>query len=112
MAKSTELTSPLAIDRALMAELGVKDDPVTPHTKLAFLQAQLSEMQNQFWRNRVDVIHANRLMQSDVEAIRNKGFQNIDEHKNYVKQFLGGIQMLRKLIDELRKEYPELQAED
>lgn len=107
------MISPLSVDKETLKEF--KIDPkhdVSPLLKLSFLQSQLEEMQHVFWRARMDVVHARRLQESDVEALRLKGNNNLAEHKNQVKQFYGGIVMIKTMIDELRKEYPELAVED
>jgi hypothetical protein len=105
------LDNPLDVDKQTLKELDIKEDSISPIRKVAFLQGQLEEMESIYWRSRVDVVHATRLMQSDIEALRIKGGQNLVEHKNQVKQFYGGIQMIQKMIDQLREENPELQAE-
>jgi hypothetical protein len=100
---------PLAVDKALVKEFKIpKEIELHPRQKLAFLEAQLHELKSAQWRARVDVIHASRLQESPVEALKNKGLQNIGEHKNQVQQFTGGIVMIQNLIEQVRKEYPEL----
>lgn len=107
MAKAID--NPLAIDTALVKEFEIpKEVELHPRQKLAFLEAQLHELKSAQWRARVDVIHATRLIESDVEALKNKGLQNLGEHKNQVQQFTGGIVMIQRLIDDVRKAYPEL----
>jgi hypothetical protein len=111
--KLHELKSPLQVDKDLVKELAIPlEAEVSPVQKLGFLQAQLSEMQSQAWRERVNVIHAVRLQNDDDEAIRMKGNNNIMEHKRLVRQFSGGIVMIKKMIEELRTEYPELAVEE
>lgn len=101
------MKSPLAIDKATVKEFSIpKEIELHPRQKLAFLESQLHELQVAQWRARVDVIHAVRLQESPIEALKNKGLQNIVEHKNQVQQFTGGIQMIQKLIEELKKESP------
>jgi len=107
------MKSPLAVDERIVKEFKIEPEfDVAPVKKLGFLQGQLQELEGAFWRARVDVIHAERLQESDIEAIRNKGFNNMSEHKNQVAQFYGGIKMIRQLIDELRAKHPELQVEE
>lgn len=103
------MKSPLAVDKATVKEFKIpKEIELHPRQKVAFLESQLQELQIAQWRARVDVIHATRLMESPIEALRMKGANNIVEHKNQVNQFTGGIVMNKKLIDELRAEYPEI----
>lgn len=101
--------SPLSVDKQTIKEFGIKND-VSPVKKLVFLQGQLEELEAAHWRARVDVVHAIRLQQSDIEALRLKGNNNLAEHKNQVKQFYDGIVMVKKFIEELREEYPELKV--
>lgn len=112
MASIDALTNPIGIDEQTLKELNIKEDFVSPIRKLAFLQAQYEEMEAIFWRSRMDVVHATRLTQSDVEALRVKGGNNLIEHKNQVQQFYGGMQMIKTAIEQLRKKYPELAIED
>lgn len=107
------LTDPLGVDKQTVQEFSIPAEAdIPPVKKLGFLQAQLEELQAQAWRERVNVVHAARLQQSDTEALRNKGFNNMSEHKNAVKQFTEGILMIRRMIEQLREEYPDLQVEE
>lgn len=105
------ITDPIGVDEQTLKEFEITEDFVSPVRKLAYLQNQYEEMESIFWRSRMDVVHATRLMQSDVEALRIKGGQNLIEHKNQVKQFYGGLLMIRRAIDQLREKYPELAIE-
>jgi hypothetical protein len=103
------MKSPLAVDKATVKEFKIpKNIELHPRQKIAFLEAQLHELKAAQWRARVDVIHAVRLTESPIEALKNKGFNNITEHKNQVNQFTGGIEMIQTLIDELRAENPKM----
>lgn len=105
--------NPLAIDKEHVKELKIPAQAeLSPVHKLTFLQNQLEEFKLQAWRSRVDAIHAKRLIQSDVEALQNKGHQNLSEHKNAAIRLSEGIVMTARLIEQLREEYPELQVED
>ena len=104
--------SPLEIDEEMVKELKLPAaaEP-TPLQKISYLQSQLEEFKAQAWRSRVDAIHARRLMQSDVEAIRLKGNNNLSEHKNAAVRLSEGIIMTERFIEQLREKYPELQVE-
>lgn len=103
------MKSPLSVDQATVKEFKIpKSIELLPRQKIAFLEAQLHELKSAQWRARVDVVHAMRLQESPIEALKNKGLQNIVEHKNQVQQFTGGILMIQTFIDELRKEHPNL----
>ncbi len=105
--------NPLLVDKETVAEFNIPPEAdVSPLLKLNFLHSQLEELQHQAWRERVSIVHARRLQESDVEALRMKGNNNILEHKNSVQQFTGGIIMIKRMIEELREEYPELKTED
>jgi len=103
------MKSPLKVDQETVKEFSIpKEVELHPRQKIAFLEAQLHELKAAQWRARVDVIHAVRLTESPIEALKNKGYNNITEHKNQVQQFTGGILMVDKLIKELRAENPEM----
>lgn len=103
------MKSPLSVDKQTVKEFNIpKECELHPRQKVAFIIEQIEQLKQMQWRARVDVVHATRLTESDNETLRNKGFQNISEHKNQVNQFTGGIVMLQKYVDELRAEYPEM----
>ena len=64
------------------------------------------------YRARVDMLHAQRLQEDENQTLREKGLSNMAQPRNAVEQTIGAIKMLQKLIEELRKEYPELKKED
>lgn len=101
------MKSPLDIDKETIKKFKIDTD-VSPVQKLTFLQEQLGQLQSMQWRSRVDIMHATRLTESSNEILKNKGLQNIGQHLNEVEQTVGAIAMIKTLIDELRKEYPEL----
>lgn len=107
------MQSPLSVDKETVKKykLPAEVEP-TPFQKLAYLQDQLDTLKSMHWRARVDVIHAKRLTESDNEVLANKGHSNLATHLNEVQQSAGAIVMVNKYIDELRSEYPELQAEE
>lgn len=105
------MKSPLQIDKDTVKKFKIPAEvELHPRQKLAFLEQQLHELQSMHWRSRVDIIHANRLIESENEVIKNKGLQNITQHQNEVSQTWGGIVMLKKLIEELKSENPDLKA--
>lgn len=105
------LDNPLAVDKEIVKKYGIKpDEELTPVQKLAFLQDQLQEIKAIQWRSRVDIIHATRLSESDNAVLKDKGLQNRGQHTNEVEQFSGAIRMLKKMVEDLREEYPELQV--
>ncbi len=106
------MKSPLALDKETVKKNGITADvDVPPIRKLAFLQAQLEDLQTMQWRSRVDILHATRLTESKNEILKNKGLQNVNQHINEVTQSVGAIKMIKQLIEELRVEYPELAVE-
>lgn len=103
------MKSPLAVDQETVKKYKIPPEvELHPRQKLAFLEEQLQQIKAMHWRSRVDVLHATRMTESSVEAIRNKGLQNITTHTNEVEQTIGAIQMLNQLIAEVRKENPNL----
>ena len=99
------MNSPLAVDKQTVKEFNIPAEvELHPRQKLAFLENQLNELKAMQWRSRVDIVHATRLQESDTEALRIKGNNNLVEHKNQVQQFTGGILMIQKMIDELKAE--------
>jgi len=107
------MNSPLAVDKQTVKKykLPAEVEP-SPLQKLSFLQDQLEQIKSMHWRSRVDVVHATRLSESENEILKSKGLNNLGTHINEVQQSAGAIAMLNKMIDELRAEYPELQAEE
>lgn len=106
------MLSPLSVDKETVKEFKIPQEcELHPRQKLAFLEEQLHELKAMQWRSRVDVVHAKRLQESDVEVLKNKGFQNISTHKNEVEQFTGAIVMIGKMIDELKAEYKDALSE-
>ena len=106
------MKSPLAVDKETIKKYKITEEFISPVQKLSYLQEQLGQIMAMHWRARVDVIHAERLKDSDNPIIRDKGLQNSGTHYNEVEQSLGAILMIRKMIEELRAEYPELQVEE
>jgi len=97
--------SPLSEDKETVKELKLIPEMELPlDQKLAFVQAQIQELKQMAWRSRVDVLHANRLAKDDNEVLRNRGLNNLSEHKNSVRQFTGAIRTLIKLKEELEAE--------
>lgn len=97
--------SPLSEDKEIVKEYGLKSYHELPKDqKLAFLQDQRREMMGIIWRERVNVLHANRLTRDDNEQLRNKGLENMSGHKNMIRQMKGGIDTLNTLIKELEAE--------
>lgn len=106
------MKSPLAVDKETVKKYGITPEiEPTPLQKMSFLQNQLEEIQAMQWRSRVDILHASRLTESKNDTLKHKGHNNMAQHVNEVEQATGAILMLRKLIEELREEYPELAVE-
>jgi uncharacterized 2Fe-2S/4Fe-4S cluster protein (DUF4445 family) len=105
--------SPLALDKDNVKKLEIPEDiEISPVHKIGFLQDQLEQIQHMHWRARVDMLHAARLQEEDNEVLREKGLSNMATHRNEAQQSIGAIVMLKKLIQELREEYPELKPEE
>lgn len=105
--------SPLSVDKENVKKYKVVPEAEpTPQFKMSFLQDQLQQIQHMHWRSRVDMLHAARLQTEENETLKEKGVSNMAQHRNEVQQSVGAIIMLRKLIEELREEYPELRIEE
>ena len=97
--------SPLSEYKELVKEFDLKDYHQLPaDRRIAFLQAQREELLGGIWREAVNVLHAKRLQKDENEVLRNKGNNNITEHKHMVKQFAGGVDTVDTLIKELEAE--------
>lgn len=103
------MKSPLAVDKETVSKFKIPAEiEPSARQKLAFLEAQLSELKGMQWRARVDIIHATRLTESENDILKNKGLQNKGQHLNEVEQATGAILMLQTLINEIRAENPDL----
>lgn len=103
------MKSPLIADKENVKKFNIpKSVELHPRQKLAFLEEQLHQLKSMHWRSRVDILHATRMSESDNEVLKSKGLQNLGNHINEVQQTIGGIEMITKLIEELRKESPDL----
>jgi len=97
--------SPLSEDKETIKEFHLTARHELPQDqKLAFLQAQRNELLSGVWRERVNILHALRLQKDDNETMRNKGLNNITEHKHTLRQFAGGIDTVDALIKEMEAE--------
>jgi hypothetical protein len=107
--KGVTMKSPLELDKANVKEYKVPAEvELHPRQKLAFLEDQLNQIKALHWRSRVDMLHAARLQEDDNPTLRDKGYQNMAQHRNEVQQTIGGIMMINKLINELKDENKDL----
>lgn len=108
MAKAqTTIDNPLAVAKEILKEFEIPEESVSPLRMAGYLQAQREELETMLVRSLFDCVHARRLMESDIEALRVKGGNNLVDHKNQVQQFYGGVRMVDRLLEQLRKEYKE-----
>lgn len=97
--------SPLAQLEATDKEFGITPELDLPtDQKVAFVQAQIHELKQMAWREKVNILHAERLKKSDNEVMRSRGETNIVDHRNSLRQFTGAIRTLNQLKDELEAE--------
>lgn len=97
--------SPLNEDRETVKEFKLTADMELPaDQKLSFVQSQIQELKSMAWRERVNILHANRLKRDDNEVMRSRGEQNITDHRNSLRQFTGAIRTLTELQKELEAE--------
>lgn len=105
------MKSPLALDKQTIDKHKIpKSVEQEPHQKLAFLQDQLQQLKAMHWRARVDMLHSARLQESPNPTLAEKGLSNMATHRNEVEQTIGAIEMIQKLIEEIRAENPQLQV--
>lgn len=99
-----KLPTPLERLKAIEKEFNL--GAVSPKTdvKLAFIQAQIEEMKQMVWRETVNILHAQRLIDSNNEVISSKGSTNLVDHRNTVKMASEGVLMLMALQKELEAE--------
>lgn len=103
------MKSPLALDQETAKKYKIpKEVELHPRQKLAFLEEQLHQLKSMHWRARVDMLHSKRLQENDNPTLKEKGLSNMATHRNEVEQTIGAIRMLQTLIEELRKESPDL----
>lgn len=103
------MKSPLSLDKETVNKYKIpKTVELNPRQKLAFLEDQLNQLKSMHWRSRVDMLHAARLQENENPTLREKGLSNMGQHRNEVEQTIGAIQMINTLIEEIRKEYPDL----
>lgn len=99
--------TPLEQDKATVKEYKVPSlVELHPRQKIAFLEEQLHQLKALHWRARVDMLHAKRLQKDENPTLAEKGLSNMATHRNEMQQTIGGIVMIQKLLDELRKENP------
>lgn len=103
------MKSPLTLDKETVKKYNIPEDiELSPRQKLAFLEAQLHQIQAVHFRARIDMLHATRLQEEENPTLQEKGLSNMATHRNEMQQTIGAIAMLTKLIEELRAEYPQL----
>lgn len=103
------MKSPLALDRETVKTYKIPQEvELHPRQKLAYLEEQLHQLKALHWRARVDMLHAKRLQEDENPTLREKGLSNMASHRNEVEQTIGGIKMVAQLLEELRKEHPNL----
>lgn len=99
------MKSPLALDKQHVADFKIpKDVELHPRQKLSFLEEQLHQLKALHWRARVDMLHAKRLQESDNPTLSERGLSQMAEHRNMIQQSIGGIELISKLAEELKKE--------
>lgn len=110
------MQSPLSLDKETVKKYKIPPEvELHPRQKLAYLEEQLHQIKSLHWRARVDMLHAKRLQESDNPTLSEKGLSNMATHRNEVEQTIGAIQMVNTLVNELRKDHPDLgnaKAED
>lgn len=97
--------SPLSEDMEVVKEFKLTQEMDLPtDQKIAFVQSQINELKQMAWRERVNILHANRLRKDENEVMRSRGENNLVDHRNSLRQFTGGITTLAALLKELEAE--------
>ncbi len=99
------MNSPLELDKPTVKECKIaKGVELHPRQKLGFLEDQLSQLKAMHWRARVDMLHSKRLQEDKNPTLAEKGLSNMATHRNEMQQSVGAIEMISKLIEEIKAE--------
>lgn len=94
--------TPMGYLTELDERLGVKEEmDLTQDEKIIYLNAQIEEMKKFLYRNRVDVLFSENLINSNNSAIQNKGHQNKAEYTTNSEQCVAALRTLIELRDQL-----------
>lgn len=108
------MKTPLEYYKEVAKEFGIVDDyNVPPVAKLSWAQEQVVQQRQIINRLLTDAATASAQKDTakdpdTVTAYRKK----IDGYKDDLRQLVAGVKINLQLIEELRKEYPELQIEE
>lgn len=99
MAKSL---SPLELDSELIEKYGIIED-LDIETKLLLVNAQIDEFRKVMFRNRIDIVLSQNLINSPDEGLASKGTENDRTYRFTVKQMAQGLRTLVAYRDQLDK---------
>lgn len=94
--------SPSEIDKKTVKEFKIQPKhEIAKDVKLAYIQEQVTALKQTIWRTRIDILHAQRLMDDENEIMQSKGHEQMTNHRNSLKQFLGAVDTLVLLQEEM-----------
>jgi vancomycin resistance protein YoaR len=106
--------SPLEQDISLKKEFGIRDEnDLDDVFKLSYVRSQIEEFKKVIYRNRVDAIISQDLIErakkDKNEALEQKGRENYSNYRNVIKQMTGAVEVMEALKKELESlvESPE-----
>lgn len=108
------MPSPLEIYKSVVKEFGVEDKyTVSPVGKLTYNQEQIQQKRTIINRLLFDITTA-EIQQANAkdETTKNAHRSKADSYKADLRQLLATVKSDLEIVDELRKEYPELAIEE
>lgn len=106
------MKSPIAVYKQVIKEVGVEDsENVSPVGKLTYIQEQVGQQKAILNRLLFDLT-TSTLHQDEAKDDMTKDAhrKKADDYKNDIRQIHSSLKINLTLIEELRKEYPELQV--
>lgn len=97
------MDSPLKFDTKTIEKYKITEDiDVSLDYKIAYVTTQIEEMKKALYRNRLDLIITQNLINGDDEALEGKGRENEAQYKLFIKQTVGAIKTQLQLLKELK----------
>jgi hypothetical protein len=96
------MSSPLKYDANIKEEFGIKSSlDLDDQLKLGFVRSQFDELKKMLWRTRVELQLAEAQTKTEVEAMAADARNKIAAHRNDIKGYVRGLNVLQGFIDEL-----------
>lgn len=98
------MNSPLKYDAEIVKEFEIdKSIEVDDEAKLGHVRAQLDQIKQFLWRERVELLLAETQASNKNELVADKGKSQVTEKRNNIRQVVSSIKTLTQLQDELEK---------